>query len=161
MSLEYKNIQKICNFHVSDWHMLTTVLSYLKQESIYLRPIAFISEKNLKTDFNFLLSKLNLNSNTSSVYKRIPWYDTTNNLGICNNSIYVVSGSLDYIREINTYLEKVAENNNINNVVIINCYESFNKDLPIKEIIEENDKMLTTSGIKEFSSVFKENSKKL
>lgn len=160
MSLKYKNVQKICNFHVSDWHMLTTVLSFLKDESVYLRPIAFVSEKNLKGDFDFLLSKLNLNNNTSNIYKRIPWYETTGNIGVCNNSIYIISGTLDYVRNTNKYFEDIVDSKELSNITIINCYQSFNNELPIKEIIEENDKMLTTAGIREFSTVFKENSKK-
>lgn len=156
MSLNKRNLEKICNFSVSDWHMITVIISHLKRDSIYSKPIAFISEKDLKDDFNFLLNKFYLNENEKKLFRKIPWYNDTKTLGICKNSTYIINGSYDYINKTNLYFDNISRNKIDKNITLINCYNTFNKNLPIRNILNSNDKLLVTTGIKEINSVFPE-----
>lgn len=154
MSLNKRNLEKICNFSVSDWHMITVIISHLKNDSMYSKPIAFISEKNLKNDFDFLLNKFNLNETEIKIFKNIPWYNNTTTLGICKDSTYIINGSYDYINKTNKYFDNLFNNEIDKNITLINCYDTFNKNLPIRNILDNNDKILVTTGIKEINSVF-------
>ena len=154
MSFNKRNLEKICSFNVSDWHMITVVISYLKDNSIYSKPIAFISEKTLKSDFEFLLKKFNLNESEIKLLKNIPWYDNTNTLGICKDSTYIINGSYEYINKTNQYFDNLFKSEIDKNITIINCYNTFNNDLPIRNILSNSNKILVTTGIKEINSIF-------
>lgn len=157
MSFSKKSIMKLSNFYVSDWHLLTCVLNYLKDENINTKPIVFISEKNLKMDFDFLLSRLNLNDTLLKKLKNIPWYDNCNNLGMCDNSIYIVNGSCDYISSVNNHIQDLNTSYQSNDITVIDCFDSYNNDnLCIADILNTHDKILSTAGIKEINEVFPE-----
>lgn len=146
-----ENLEKICNLYASDWHMLTTILAYLKNKNLMFEPVAFISEKCLKRDFEFILSKLNISEDSQKNLKNIPWYKTTSNLGIHKNSTYIIAGSSDYISTINKQFD---EKENSNNITIINCFPSLDKNLNLQDILSNHSKILNTSGIKEINEVF-------
>lgn len=137
------NVEKICNLSASDWHMLTTILTFLKEKDFTFEPVAFISEKPLNKDLSFLLSKINIPKEQKIAIENIPWYQNINNVGISNNSTYIISGSINYINSINKYLEKTIHKN----ITLINCFSVLNSPKEIKEIISKHDKILKTSGI--------------
>jgi len=145
------NLEKICNLYASDWHMLTTVLAYLKNKNLTFEPTAFISEKNLKNDFEFILSKLSISEDIQKSLRNIPWYKNILNLGIHKNSTYIISGSPEYISTINKHFE---EKNSLSNVTIINCFPALDNNLNLKEILSKHTKVLNSSGVKKISEIF-------
>ena len=60
MIIQNKNIEKICNFYVSDFHLEMILLPYLNQKLKEEEPITIISEKNLNQSIKELISIVNL-----------------------------------------------------------------------------------------------------
>ena len=74
-----------------------------------------------------------------------------------NEIVIIVNGNKEYIEATNNNINKVIEKNinKINKKIkIVNCYEVTEFNTNIKEILDEHDKILNTSGEKEKGEVF-------
>lgn len=140
-----KYVQKICCFYASDWHLTVMLLPYIsnkieQKSSIYMR-----CENNIEEKMNILLDKLEL-KNKNDILK-INWNNLVaedeNNE---NEKVYIVSGSIDYIKNTNENIEQYYVDKE-ENVKIINCYE-VNEKSDLVGIINENKytQILNTSG---------------
>ena len=60
MSIQKKNISKLCSFYVSDWHIVTMLLPYINNEINNNAKIIPIFENNISENIKTLVNKLNL-----------------------------------------------------------------------------------------------------
>ena len=163
-------MEKICGFYVSNVHLVTMILPYLKEQlknnikietffesdlndiinNILLNLI--ISEKNKKAilDINWKNNKIKKYSNIEKNIKRL--------LIENNEIIFLIGGNKKYIKETNNLLNKFFEKNNDKKtkIKIINCYKILEFDDNIKEILEEHKYILNTSGIHKIEEVFED-----
>ena len=116
-----------------------------------------------------LLDKLNFKEEINTKIKEINWErkvvlkyseieDTLKEAK--KETIVVVSGSKEYIENVNKSINKYIEKNKKQKFKIINCYEvsGFNKNM--KEILDMHNKILNTSGERNIEEVFDGYSKK-
>ena len=77
------NIEKTCNFYMSDWHFTVMVLPYINSEINQNTQIINIFEKDISQKVKTLVDKLNL-KNKNEILK-INWKSTN-----INNSINLI-----------------------------------------------------------------------
>lgn len=149
-----ENMNKICSLYVSDWHLITMLIPYLKEKLEKGIKIETFFERSLKENINTLLKKIILNQENKDKITSINWNKTI----ICNEhienklmntSIAIVAGSDEYIKIINKIIDKSKKN-----ITIINCFEVSQYNENIKEILKNHKFILNTSGEKKIEDVF-------
>ena len=170
------NIKRICSFYVSDWHLTTMLLPYITKKVENNEKISTILNKNIKENMIELISRINIQDTIKKEIIKINWENNYKNTveeinnymketikGIEKISI-IITGNKKEIESTNKIIEKWIINNisflTKKEINIINCYnvEEFNNNM--KEILDEHDYMLNTSGEHEISEMFEGYSKK-
>ena len=165
-------MDKICGFYVSNVHLVTMILPYLKNQIKKEIQIETFFEQNLNEDINKFLSNLFINEKIKNEILNINWKNNKikkyANLekflkkGLNKNeNIIFVSGNRSYIKEINILLKKFFEKNKCNNIKIINCYKVLEFDDNIKEILDEHEYIFNTAGIHKIEDVFEDYKKEI
>lgn len=155
-----ENLKKICSFYVSDWHLVTMLIPYLKEKLAMGANISTILEKSLEENINTLMEKLVININEKNKITAINWKENKNcteeeiknKLNKVDNEeqIIIIVGNKEYINKMNNYIEKNIKKN----VTIINCFEATQFNESVKEILDKHKYILNTSGEKNIEDVF-------
>ena len=168
MEILKNNIEKICSFYVSDWHLVTMLLPYINKQINEKVNIITVLEKDIQENIITLLNKLNL-KNTEEILK-INW-KKTNGLKYfelkkqmekvdekSKLNIVFINGNKSYIDITNKNIEKIFKEENKKykevNIKIINCFEVGDFNTNISNILSEHSKILNTSGEREICEVF-------
>jgi hypothetical protein len=153
-----QKIIKACNFYVSEWHLFAALLPYLKNELKEKNKIVFISQDNLEKGMRELVQKLNINFENEKGIDDITWLNDSFILELKEELKpvnIIVQGTMDFINEINKYLT-----HNLINVYkeirIINCFEVFDSNTMLFNILDQHDKVFNTGGMHEINDVFPE-----
>lgn len=170
MSIQKKNIIKLCSFYVSDWHLITMLLPYINREINDEVKIATILENDIKNNVETLVKKLNLRNeekilNINWSNKNTNKYLDINNIiesNIGSKILIIVNGNKEYVENANKNIDKYIEKNmnkiekTNTQIKIANCYEIVEFNGSIIEILDDHDKILNTSGEKEINEVFED-----
>ena len=164
------SVKKLCNFYVSDWHLVTMLLPYIHKSLVDEAKVATILEKNTEENIHILLQRLKL-KNEEEILK-IDWNRTNEKryatiarkldeiLG--KKELIIVNGSKEFISNANENIKRYIEKNEEKlekvgtEITIVNCYEIIEFNGSINEILDSHDKILNTSGEKEIEEVFDE-----
>lgn len=174
MKFQEKTVTNLCSFYVSDWHLVTMILPYINKSINEGKKIATILEKDIVENVNTLVERLNLktekeilNINWTSVNERK--YTNISKIldkNMSQEQIVIINGNKDFIKRAKENVEKYIQKNkekleeqNIK-IKIISCYEIVEFNGSIQEILNENDKILNTSGEKEITEVFEDYERK-
>ena len=118
--------------------------------------ILIISQDNLEKGIKQLVYKLNLKFENKNGLDDIVWLNDEILLELKEEikpvSI-VVQGTIDFIREINLYLEKNLKPL-YRKVTIINCFEIYDTNDILYNILDEHDYVFNTAGMNEKSDIF-------
>lgn len=159
------SIKKVCGFYVSSVHLITMLLPYLNkkiEEQIEVIPVLeFDLRKNVET----ILSKIVLNEKNKKQILNINWKNTkvqkyANIEGKLKEKdkekIILVSGSKRYIKIANEMIKKYFSKGKDYKkcVTVINCFEVEEFDDDIREILDEHEFIINTSGINRIEDVF-------
>ena len=162
MKIKNCQVEKLCGFYVSDWHLATNILPYINSKIEENNKVITFLESDIEENIKVLLQNLNLKNKNKIL--NIRWTNVDDkkyinvenilNNEISNSSIILVSGSKDYIEIINNSIKKWLGKNQLRFIKIINFFEvtEFNND--IVNILDDHDKILNTSGEKEITDVF-------
>ena len=168
MEILNKNIEKLCGFYVSDWHLVTMLLPYINKQINEKANIITILEKEIEENVKTLTKKLNLKKEEEIL--NLNW-GKTNGMkyeeikekmqeirGQDTVNIIFINGSKGYIDGTNCNIEKYLEENvdkykNVK-IKIIDCYEVGDFNFNMIAILHQHDKILNTSGEKEIGDVF-------
>ena len=142
MIIENKNIEKICNFYVSDFHLEMILLPYLNQKLKEEEPVTIISEKNLNQSIKELISKVNLDNKIKNNILNLKW-DSAEIKEIQNNSNVVLIGTENFIEQKKNKLIDM----DVENLKIIDCYNLQEVEKDVQKIVLTHDKNLNTLGI--------------
>lgn len=159
MNKSKENIIKVCNFYISEWHLVMMLLPYIK-DNINNNIVTTFLEKNVEENVKVLLSKINVSDEIKEKIEKINWKccEKINDINLASiinnekNKLIIISGSMEYVDKIN----KELMNKNLNNVKIVNCYKVDKNNKNIKNVLINHDKILNTSGEKEIVEVFGE-----
>lgn len=168
-------VEKLCGFYVSDWHLATTIIPYINSKIDEKTKVITILENNIEENIKVLMQKLNLKNKNDIL--NIGWTSTSNKKyenikNILNRefskdteNMILISGNEDYIKIINSNIYKWINKSNVKKIKIINFFEVTEFNNNIVNILDGHDKILNTSGEKEICEVFdgynKENLKKV
>ena len=168
MESSKNNIEKLCSFYVSDWHLVTMLLPYLNKQINEKANIITILEKGIEENIKTLIKKLNLkneekilniNWKSSNGIKYSELKEKMSKLEIKDKlNVVFINGSKNYIDLTNKNIEKFLKDNSKKykevNIKIINCFEVSEFNINMPEILHTHDRILNTSGEKEIQDVF-------
>ena len=168
MKILTNNIEKLCSFYVSDWHLVTMLLPYINKQINEKANIITILENDIEENIRILTKKLNLRNEEkilslnwrrtngikySELQKKLKKLEERDVL-----NVIFINGKKEYIDITNKNVEKFLENNKDKykeiNIKIINCFEVGEFNTNIQEILDMHDKVLNTSGEKAIKEVF-------
>ncbi len=167
---DFNSVKKVCGFYVSDIHLVTMILPYLKKQINKNIKIETVLEYNLKENISKVLSNLvinnsekekilNINWNRSKIQKYSNIEKQLENILKYNEEInIIINGSRKYIEEANKIMDKFLINNKLfsKNIIIINCYEITEFDDNIRGILDTHDLIINTSGIHKIEDIFED-----
>ena len=167
MEILNNNIEKLCSFYVSDWHLVTMLLPYINKQINEKANIITILENDIEENIKTLTKKLNL-KNEKEILK-LNWkkkngikysvlQEEIKKMERDTLNVVFVNGSKSYIDITNKNIEKFLKDNKNKykeiKIKIINCYEVSEFNINMQEILSMHDKILNTSGEKEICDVF-------
>ena len=135
-------VEKLCGFYVSDWHLTTTILPYINSKIDEKTNVITILENNIEENIKVLMEKLNLKNKNEILSIRWTSVDSKKYTDIENIEI------------INSNINKWLEKANIKSIKIIDFFEVTEFNNNIVNILDGHDKILNTSGEREISEVF-------
>ena len=151
-----KNLIKSCNFYVSEWHLFAAMLPFVRDELKFKNKIIIISQDNLMLGLKKMVDKIDVKFYNENGIEDIKWIRDVEELDIQNeiNPINIfIQGTLDYIDEINSYIDMKFKNV-YREVKIINCYELYDSNNFLYEILDRHDYVFNTGGLKQKEFVF-------
>ena len=149
-------IIKACNFYVSEWHLFAALLPYVREELKNKNKILVISQDKLETGMKNLVKRLNFHFDNEKGIDEVKWFNEEFVMEIKNEEkivSIVVQGTNEFIKEINTYLLNKIDST-YPNIKIINCYEVYNSNTMLYNILDEHDFVFNTAGMNLKSEVF-------
>ncbi len=155
-----KQIKKICNFYVDNWHWTMTILPNINKMIEENELIVTMLEEDTKENIEKIINKMNIKQETKTKILEVDW----KGYPICKynevkvkieekikenkNINIIIKGTDEYINKMNEAIEKLVNNVKLNNEIkIINCYEVKNNK-EIQNILLKHELILNTSGIK-------------
>ncbi len=168
---DFNSVKRACGFYVSSMHLTTMILPYLKKRIEDDVKINTILEYNLKDNVSNVLSNLVINKEEKQNILNLNW----NNNKIQKYSNIekelkkdldqkeidiLISGSKKYIEEankiVNMFLDKNQNKIANKKITIINCYEVSEFDDNIREILDNHELIINTSGIHKIEDLFED-----
>ena len=165
MNNKENTLKTICSFYINDWHLTTMILPYIHKKLESNEEIITILQEGIKENIEKILDRMNLKEAHRKQILETNWTSTKllkyeNVLKQITNTKrekinILVNGKKEYIKKVNTILNKIIKKNELNkDITIINCYEISEFD-NINEITKKHEYILNTSGVQHISDVFK------
>ena len=168
MNLLDNNVERLCSFYVSDWHLVTMLLPYINKEINEKANIITILENDIEENIKILTKKLNL-KNEEKIFNLnwkktngIKYTEIENKMKKLEKdevlNVIFINGNKSYIDLTNKNIDKFLKENKEKykkiNIKIIDCYEVGEFNINMREILDKHNKILNTSGEKEICEVF-------
>ena len=154
--MQDNKIVKACNFYVSEWHLFAALLPYLKDELKKKNKIIFISQDKLEKGLNELVNKINIKFENENGLNDITWIQGNSVVEIRPECVPVsifVQGTYEFIDKTNHYLKGSLEKI-YRECRIVNCYEVFDTNNMLYEILEKHDYVFNTGGLHKKEEIF-------
>ena len=152
MFTKEKNVEKICSFYASDYHLEMIMIPYINKKIEEKANVAIITERSLTNTVKDVISKINLQEKRKKEILNINWEN--NKVEAINKmknskelSVFIV-GSLDYLKSIN---EKISNIKFEGKIKLINCYSIDDAKERMTDIISCHTKVLNTTEEKEIA----------
>lgn len=168
MEILKNNIERLCSFYVSDWHLVTMLLPYINKQINEKANVITLLENDIDENIKTLIKKLNLKNEQKILdinWKRtngMKYSELKNKMKELKKNdilnVIFINGNKHYIDITNKNIEKFL-NDNMNkykevSIKIIDCFEVSEFNVNMQEILHSHDKILNTSGEKEICDVF-------
>ena len=170
MRLEKINLKRTCSFYISEFHLSTLLLPYITERVRRNVQIETFIENSIEENIKKVIRGINIEEYIKKEIMKIDWNDfeltkyskIVDRIKVEDRDInIIVSGSKEYIENINIRINRLIENLNAKglrdkiNVTINNCY-TVKEVLSVKEILDKHDLLLNTSGEVVIDSVFQD-----
>lgn len=132
------------------------MLPFIRKELSINNKIFIISQDNLILGLSKLMEKIDIKLQNEKGINEINWIKDVEELEIENeiNPINIfIQGTVDYIDETNSYVDRYLKNV-YREVRIINCYELYDSNNFLYEILDKHDFVFNTGGLKKKEFVF-------
>ncbi len=152
MMKENKREEKLCLFFASDYHFEMISLPYINESLKKNENVIVMTENNLDSSVDKVLSRINLNKEEKNRLTKIDWKNddvnkfkeikSANKEG--KDTLIFVKGKENYINNMNKNIENWT---NCSDVKIVNCYDINEIHDDVSSIAKKYDKILSTSGV--------------
>ena len=156
MIIIFTGLIKACNFYVSEWHLYAAMLPFVRDELKFENKVIIVSQDNLMLGINKLIDKIDVKFYNKNGINDIRWIRDIEELDInsgVNPTNIFIQGTEDYINEINEYLA-IKLKNVYREIRIINCYELYDSNNSLYEILDKHNYVFNTGGLKLKEYVF-------
>ena len=144
MLVESQDIEKMCSFYVSDFHLEMILVPYLNKKIDNKEDIKILTEKNLQDSVNLLISRMNMAEDKKQKILNLGWDKDENTL--TRKSNFIIIGSEEYIKEKNKEIKEM----NMPNLTIVDCYDFEEVKDNIHNIKSNYENNLNTLGCNMF-----------
>jgi len=152
----YTGLIKACNFYVSEWHLYAAMLPFVRDELKFKNRVIIVSQDDLMSGIIKLMNKIDIKFYNENGINDVAWIRNIEELDInsgINPTDIFVQGTVDYINEINGYLTQKLSNV-YREIRIINCYELYDSNNFLYNILDEHNYVFNTGGLKRKEYVF-------
>lgn len=139
------NKENSCAFYASDYHLEMIILPYINKKFNENKNVYVFTQNDLEDTINTLVEKVNIDNKIKNKVLDINWKNEDenkyNNLINDKNAVVFIKGNEKYINKVNTNLNQIKEQNNLE---VIDCYylEEIGNKMP--QIITEHSNIITT-----------------
>lgn len=147
---------KACNFYVSEWHLFAAMLPFIRDELKFNNQVIVVSQDNLKSGMTKLMGKIEIHFYNAKGIQDVIWCKDYERLEIengVNPTNIFIQGTIEYIDEVNAYL-KNKFSKIYREIRIIDCYELYDSNDFLYEILDKHDYVFNTGGLKRKEYVF-------
>ncbi len=132
------------------------MLPFVRDELKYNNKVVIISQDNLMIGINNLVNKIDIKFYNKNGINDIRWIKNIEELDVNSeiNPINIfVQGTEEYINDVNIYLAQYLKSV-YREIRIINCYELYDSNNSLYEILDKHDYVFNTGGLKRKEYVF-------
>jgi hypothetical protein len=136
--------------------LFAAMLPFVRDELKFKNKIIIISQDNLMLGLKKMVDKIEVKFYNENGIEDIKWIRDVEELDIQNeiNPINIfIQGTVEYIDEINGYIDMKFKNV-YREIKIINCYELYDSNNFLYEILDRHDYVFNTGGLKQKEFVF-------
>ena len=153
------NKSRYCSFYVSDVHLITMLLPYINEKMKEGKEFITIFEEDISESAKRVIKSVSLKRKEEQAFINIGWKNKTDleELSKVNleNKFVLVMGSDSFIEDVNKKLHKLNSF-----FTIINCFEVFQAEKIIDDIVENHEKLINSRGENEINKIFTQCTKK-
>lgn len=152
MMKENKREEKLCLFFASDYHFEMISLPYINESLKKNENVIVMTENNLDSSVDKVLSRINLNKEERNRLTKIDWKnDDVNKFREIKNADKEGKDTLIFVKGRENYIDNMNKNiknwTNFSEVKVVDCYDINEIHDDISSIVKKYDKILSTSGI--------------
>lgn len=144
--------EKTCAFYASDYHFEMISLPFIERNLAENKEIIVLTENNLEDTIKTIVEKVNLQEEKKNNILKIDWNNNDlekfkqikNNNENNKNTVILIKGKENYIKNINNNIEKWTKNNN--KMKIVDCYDVEEIGNKFDTIITKYNTILNTEG---------------
>lgn len=152
MTKENKRKEKLCLFFASDYHFEMISLPYINESLKENKNVIIMTENNLDSSVDKVLSNINLAKEEKDRITKIDWKnDDLNKFKEVKkaskdgkDTLIFVKGKENYIENMNRNIENWID---INEVKIVDCYDINEIKEDVSNIAKKYNRILSTSGV--------------
>ena len=152
MMKENKREEKLCLFFASDYHFEMISLPYINENLKKNKDVVIMTENDLVSSVNKVISSINLNEEEKNRLSKIDWKnDELNKFKEVKNAnkegkelLIFVKGREKYINNMNKNIENWT---NLKDVKIVDCYDINEIQDCADEIAKKYNNVLFSSGV--------------
>lgn len=143
MVVEDKEIEKICSFYVSEYHLEMILLPFINDKIENNKKVIIETEYNLEESLKKVLERTNLKQENKNKILSLGWNSKEENK-LEDKSNIIVIGNKEYIKNANNEIIK----NNLENITVVDCYKFEELGNDVTKIENSYVCNLNTNGIK-------------
>ena len=152
MMKENKREKRLCLFFASDYHFEMISLPYINESLKKNENVIIMTENNLDSSVDKVLSRINLDEEEKIKLTKIDWKNDDLNkfkeIKAANedgkDTLIFVKGRENYIDNMNKNIQNWINNNE---VTVVDCYDINEIQEDVSDIAKKYDKILSTSGV--------------
>ncbi len=135
------NTNMFCSFYVSEAHLVTMLLPYMKQKMEEEYDVYPFFEKDLNNIAHRIIDSITSVEEKTNL-RKIEWKNNKIKLNKKRKKLIVIMGTEEYMKKKKKDLEEQLNNEDI----VIECFEFCQTQEKIKEILDTHSKIINTKG---------------
>ena len=152
MMKENKREEKLCLFFASDYHFEMISLPYINESLKKNENVIIMTENNLDSSVDKVLSRINLNEEEKNKLTKINWKnDDLNKFKELENANKDGKDTLIFVKGRENYIDNMNKNienwTNDTDIKIVDCYDINEIQDDVSSIAKKYDRILSTSGV--------------